>query len=102
MNVKIFKLTSGEEFLGEIVSEPDMNDGKWQVKNPVVVGQNPENPGQMHFRPWIALSKDKTVNISESNVMVEPEPAIDQLEKAYQEAFSGIALPDKPSIQLVD
>ena len=51
MNVKIVKLTSGEELFGEFDEETNV------IKNPVVM--IPVSKEKIAFQPWLPYSEDK-------------------------------------------
>ena len=60
MNVKIVKLTSGEELFGEFDEETNI------IKNPVVM--IPVSKEKIAFQPWLPYSEDKDYKIKEEHI----------------------------------
>ena len=62
MNVKIVKLTSGEELFGEFDEE------KGKIVNPVVM--IPVSKEQIAFQPWLPYSEDKEYYLKPEHIQI--------------------------------
>lgn len=92
-NVKILKLITGEELLGEILPG---GPSVCEIKNPVriVVMPNkidPKTPN-VGFAPWAEFSDQKTFIIDKSHVLCIIEP-IKEFVNQYNSMFGGLVLP---------
>ena len=98
-NVKILKLITGEELLGEIESE---FTNPIKIKNPVriVVMPNkidPKTPN-VGFAPWAEFSDDKEFIIDRSHIVAIINP-IKEFINQYNSMFGGIILnPNGPGL----
>jgi hypothetical protein len=91
-NVKILRLVTGEELLGEVL---DLNN-TIQIKNPVriVVMPNkidPKTPN-VGFAPWADFSDDKTVTLDKSHIIAIMSP-IKEFVNQYNSMFGGLVVP---------
>lgn len=100
MKIIVLKLVTGEEVLGENISDqPDY----FKIKNPVgisiVRGQNGQpNVGFSPFPLHAEQKTDSTIDINTSSVVYSYEPAED-FKSNYNQIFgSGIVLPNKTLI----
>jgi hypothetical protein len=94
MNVKILKLVTGEEVVGELVSE---TDSTVTLKNTVALVIQPTQQGlQMGFIPW-ASTIEGDVALKKSDVIYSG-PAKDDLKNNYSSMFGGIVTPPKTLI----
>ena len=85
VSVKIVRLFSGEELIGEFDEE------KHTIKNPVVMV--PVNNEKIAFQPWIPYSEDKEFQLKEEQVSVIATPS-KTIVNEYNRAFgSGIVMP---------
>ena len=85
VSVKIVKLFSGEELIGEFDEE------KHTIKNPVVMV--PVNNEKIAFQPWIPYSEDKEFQLKEEQVSIIATPS-KTIVNEYNRAFgSGIVMP---------
>ena len=85
MNVKIVKLTSGEELIGEY------DELSCVIKNPVVM--IPVNKEKIAFQPWLPYSEDKDYKLKEEQIQVIATPS-KPIVNEYNRAFgSGIVVP---------
>jgi protein tyrosine/serine phosphatase len=90
MNVKYIKISSGEEFICDLLEE---NDSTIKINNAIspVGNQN----GSIGFIPWPALlKKDSTITLNRS-VIVYVEEAADEIVEQYGRMFSPIQTPSK-------
>jgi hypothetical protein len=86
MNIKLIKLTNGEELVGDLT----VKKGKLQIKNPAKFIISHDGIGMMPFLP---LTTDKEIEIDESLLMLtanlDPE-----VESGYRQKFGdGLVLP---------
>ena len=85
VSVKIVRLFSGEELIGEFDEE------KHTIKNPVVM--IPVDKEKIAFQPWIPYSEDKEFKLKEKQVSVIATPS-KTIVNEYNRAFgSGIVIP---------
>ncbi len=85
VNVKIVKLISGEELIGEF------DEVKYTIDNPVVM--IPVNNEKIAFSPWMPYADDKTFTLKEDQVLVIATPS-KTIANEYSKAFgSGILVP---------
>jgi hypothetical protein len=97
-NVKILKLITGEELLGEILPG---GPSVCEIKNPVrivvipsnpAMQYNPKSPANIGFAPWAEFSDQKTFIIDKSHVLCIIEP-IKEFVNQYNSMFGGLVLP---------
>ena len=94
MDIKLMKLTTGEEILAEIVSE---NASAVTMKNVLAVVLNPTREGISYgFMPWGSLTSDNKV-INPNTVIYDAEPS-DDLRNGYASMFGGVVIPPKTLI----
>jgi hypothetical protein len=85
VNVKIVKLISGEELIGEYDEE------KTIITNPVVM--IPVNNEKIAFSPWMPYADDKTFTLKEDQLLVIANPS-KTIANEYSRAFgSGLVVP---------
>ena len=85
MNVKIVKIISGEELIGEYDEETTT------IKNPVVM--IPVSKEKIAFQPWVPYSEDKEFKLKESMILVGATPSkliTNEFNRVYG---SGIVVP---------
>ena len=92
-NVKILKLITGEELLGEMLPG---GPSVCEIKNPVriVVMPNKMDPKtpNVGFAPWAEFSDQKTFIIDKSHVLCIIDP-ITEFVNQYNSMFGGLVLP---------
>jgi hypothetical protein len=99
MNVKVFRLNSGEE----ILSRFEETETHWNLKDPAILV--PLERGQIGLMPWLMYTKAaKGVQIPKSFVAFTIEP-LDELKEQYDQSLNkGIVTPsksvDKPGLKL--
>ena len=89
MNVKIVKMISGEELIGE------WNEKTNVIKNPVVM--IPVSKEKIAFQPWVPYSEDKEYKLKEEMILVVATPSkliTNEFNRVYG---SGIVVPDDTS-----
>jgi hypothetical protein len=99
MNIKVLKLTSGEDVLGDA----NIIEGEWRVKNPVgiavVRGKDGQpNVGLSPFPLHAPQKKDATIDIPLNSVVYCYTPAQDFIDNYNQIFGSGIVLPTPKQI----
>jgi len=99
MTIKVLKLTSGEDVLGEA----SIFEGQWHVKNPVgiavVRGKDGQpNVGLSPFPLHSPQKKDATIDIPATSVVYSYVPAQDFIDNYNQIFGSGIVLPTPKQI----
>ena len=85
MNVKIVKIISGEELIGEYDEETTT------IINPVVM--IPVSKEKIAFQPWVPYSEDKEFKLKESMILVVATPSkliTNEFNRVYG---SGIVVP---------
>ena len=85
MNVKIVKLTSGEELFGEFDPETSV------IKNPVVM--IPVSKEQIAFQPWLPYSEDKEFTLKESVINIVANPSTTIVNEYNRIYGSGLVIP---------
>jgi len=86
MNVKIVKMISGEELIGEWDGETNV------IKNPVVM--IPVSKEQIAFQPWLPYAEDKEYILKEAQIHVVANPS-STIANEYNRMYgSGIVVPD--------
>ena len=99
MDVKIFKLVTGEEIMGEVVGDI----GKFTVKNPVLVAvmRGKDGVPNVGFAPFPTYSeevKNKTIDFRLEHVVYCYTPAED-FKQNYDSIFGlGLVLPGEKKI----
>lgn len=93
MSVKIIKLITGEELLGEILPS---SEAICKVKNPVriVVMPNkidPKTPN-IGFAPWAEFSDDKEFVLDKTHILAIMTP-INEFVNQYNTMFGGLVVP---------
>ena len=94
MNVKLFRMWSGEDVIADQVGE--LTD-TIVIRNPIVA--IPAGNGQMGFAPWSPLLKEKNMDLEVcKKYIVYISEAQEQIVEQYQEMFSVIKSPSKKLI----
>ena len=85
VNIKIVKLISGEELIGEY------DEKTHKMPNPVVM--IPVNNEKIAFSPWMPYAEDKDFILKEEQVLIVATPS-KVIANEYSKAFgSGIVVP---------
>lgn len=97
IDVKLFRIITGEEIVAEIVSQ---NASEITIKNTLVV--LPTQSGTVGFAPWATvIDRDNPeITVSRSNIVycVELDPGV---KKKYNEVYgSGIVTPEDKKLIL--
>ena len=93
-DVKVFKLTTGEEIVGTVVRKIPETD-EYVLDDTVAIVVQPTQDGRLSpaFYPWMAMIEGSKV-ISGENVICLGSPDSNLL-NAYQSMFSKIITPKK-------
>lgn len=96
MDIKLLRLTTGEEVIADLVREGEYT---YEVANPIVMV--PGNDGKIGFAPWCPLVAEevKTITIRASVVVYVTVPNV-QVVKNYEQIFSPIITPDNKGLIL--
>ena len=94
MNIKILKLITGEEIIGEFSVE---GETFITLKNPLAIVIRPSREGfTFGFMPWCNLMEGEK-RLSMSNVVTMGAPT-DDVKNTYNSMFGGIVTPPKQLI----
>ena len=97
MGLRILRLLTGEEVVGEITSE-DANH--YTVENPCTLGIAMTQSGKpaLNMQPMLLFSEQKVVKINRQHVMFDVSVAI-EIQNKYNEIYgSGIVVAQKAII----
>jgi len=90
MNIKVLKLITSEELIGEWDQE------KSSILNPVVMVPVAQN--KIGFQPWIPLGEDEEIFIKDQHIMAVVTPDT-KLQNEYNRVFgSGLIVPDEEKL----
>ncbi len=90
-NLRIIRLTSGEEILGEI---EDQNENSIRMKNPCVLGitMSPNGKAGLQMQPLLLFSEQKIVTFKSQHILYDVSVAT-ELRNKYNEIYgSGIVV----------
>lgn len=95
-DVKIVKLTTGEEIIGKITETLD--GGTINIKDPVTIGMVERNQiGFIGYMPYANLKDGLTVRTDRVMFTVPVDP---KLETEYNAMFSNLIVPPKKGLTL--
>ena len=89
-DVKVLKLTTGEEIIARVEQQRDY----MMLEKPMTIAPVPgQSPGQMGFAmvPWMMAAKGDLIQLSLSHIVVETE-AKGEIEKNYLASITGLSL----------
>ena len=87
MNIKIVRIVSGEELIGE------WNEKTNTITSPVVMV--PVAKDQLGFQPWIPYSEDEEITFKEQHIVVVLTPDT-KLQNEYNRVYgSGLLVPEE-------
>ena len=95
--LRIIRLTTGEEILGEI---EEQNEQTVRIKNPCVLGitMNQSGKAGLQMQPLLLFSEQKVVNFKTQHILYEVSVAT-ELRNKYNEIYgSGIVVAKSPLI----
>ena len=86
MNVKVVRMISGEELVG------DWNEEENSISNPVVMV--PMSKEKLGFAPWLPYAKEQKFILKDQHIMVVGTPDTN-LQNEYNRVFgSGLIVPE--------
>ena len=90
MNIKVLRLVTAEELIGEWDQE------KSSIINPVVMV--PVSKDKIGFQPWITLGQDEEIFLKDQHIMAIVTPD-KKLQNEYNRVFgSGLIVPEDDKI----
>jgi len=90
MNIKIVRIVSGEELIG------DWNEKTNTITSPVVM--IPVAKDQLGFQPWIPYSEDEAMTFKEQHIVIVVTPDT-KLQNEYSRVYgSGLLVPEEKII----
>ena len=97
-NLRILKLTTGEEIVGDLVEV----EGRelYRIENPCVlaIGMNQAGKAALQMQPLLIFSDQKVVQIKHAHVIYEVSVA-QEIKNKYNEIYgSGIVVPTQSKI----
>jgi len=96
-NLRILKLTTSEEIVGDLVEETPQ---KYRMENPCVLGiaLNQSGKHSLQMQPMLLFSDQKVVDINPIHVLYSVSVAI-EIKNKYNEIYgSGILVPPQSKI----
>ena len=96
-NLRILKLSTGEELVGNILEE---TPEKYCVENPCVLGiaMGPNGKASLQMQPLLIFSEQKFVEFNYNHVLYNVTVA-QEIKNKYNEIYgSGIVLPSQSKI----
>lgn len=92
-NIKILKLATGEEIMGEVLNVSEANVTlKNVVRVMVVPSRSDPNTPTVAFAPWAEFSAKKDILVSGAHVICAYEP-VKEFINQYNAMFGGIIAP---------
>lgn len=90
-DIKVFKLVTGEELMSRVTDE---DDDSFTLSKPrvVAIGPGPNNQVSVTLIPLFASSQNGIIRLNKSSIVATPVEFSPELEKAYIEQTTGIAL----------
>ena len=93
-NIRIIKLVTGEELLGDVTDQ----GLAYSIKNAVIVAlvpsrANPQQPS-VGLAPWMPYAENDPVVIPKQQVVYDAKP-IKEMVNTYNSIFGGIITPPK-------
>ena len=90
MNIKVVRIISGEELIG------DWDDEKYTITNPVIMV--PVAKDKLGFSPWIPYVEEEEVPLKEQHIVTILTPD-NKLQNEYNRVYgSGLIVPDADRI----
>jgi len=100
MNVKLLRLTTGEDLIADVTSQKDF----FTFENPCLVYVQQGQPGkgaQIGMTRWMPYAENKEFTMDSKFVVTMAEP-VEELRQQYDSVFgSGLIIP-KQGLTLVD
>ena len=96
-NLRILKLSTGEEIVGDIVEE---TADKYRMENPCVlaIGMNSAGKAALQMQPLLIFSEQKVVEFNPNHIIYNVSVA-QEIKNKYNEIYgSGIVVPPQSKI----
>ena len=93
MDVRSFKLQTGQELVAELVRETSTG---YVIKNPLVAHMMPDGSGgvQLGFAPWSLIHKsDVEIDLFDPGLLARPIELEQQVADSYIQQQTGLILP---------
>ena len=92
-DVKVLKLSTGEEVLARVSNDLSNGDGLITLNKPMILQAVPSQAGQIGFAlvPLFMAGKNENITISIDYVIAQDDPK-DQSEKNYLASVTGLTL----------
>ena len=89
MNIKVVRLTTTEELIGDWDQEKNI------ITSPVVM--IPVSKDKIGFQPWIPLADEKEISLKEEHIMTVLTPDI-KLQNEYNRVFGSGLVPEESNL----
>ena len=97
-NVKIFRLSTGEDIIGEKLA---VSKETTLIKHPFTIVPMQEGPGKpvkLALSPYIPYSDGDEVDIKTANIIAEVKPQLNIINSYNQNVGTGIVQVSKPQL----
>ena len=97
--VKIFRLSTGEDVIGQKSEDSDSN--LTHIKQPFVIvpmQSKPGGPVSLALTPYMPYSESETIVLKTSNIITEVEPKLEIKNSYNQHLGTGIIQAKKPKL----
>ena len=93
-NIKVFKLTTGDEIIAKVVSSPENVIPNWKIEKARMIIMQQTQAGHigLGLLPWLASNVDGEVEIYSSALVLVPFSPDVNLENEYIQQTTGIAI----------
>jgi hypothetical protein len=98
-NLKIFRLTTGEDVIGQKVD--NNNSEATEIKQPFVIvpmQSKPGGPVSLALTPYMPYAEEDTISIKKGNIVTEVNPKTDIGNSYNQHLGTGIIQAKKPKL----
>ena len=93
-NIKIIKLSTGEELIGEVEDKGLSYSIKNAVQIAIIPSRTNAQQPSIGLAPWLPYAENDPVLIPKQNVVYEAKPVKEMINN-YSSIFSGIITPPK-------
>tara|TARA_Y100001937_G_scaffold58944_1_gene80888 strand:- start:1706 stop:2011 length:306 start_codon:yes stop_codon:yes gene_type:complete len=97
-NVKILRLSSGDDVVAEVVEQSDKLTKVKQPFSIVPMQEAPGKPVRLVLTPYIPYGDCSEVNIKSANIVAEVEPMIDIKNNYNEQTGAGVVEVPKPQL----
>lgn len=91
MDVRSFKLNTGEELIAELIKETGTG---YIISRPLVVHvmRAPDGQGALAFAQWSMVQDEEHIELYDHGLLAKPAKLLDAVAKSYIEQISSILL----------